>query len=207
MRHNGRALRVLDSHANDFPATLNHSEDWLIVRVASRSAFYASLAATSATTDIGFVHFNWRWPFKGFYVFGHEFVPDFLRDAVRGLVGNTKLALKLLRGYPAASACHQIHRIEPKVQGRRRLVKDGSGSRGHVLSASLTRPSLTLLRVLVTLKLTLDFALRTGRADTIIGVPLTPQKVKAGVVVRELFHKFHKRILLLRRLRSFWLFS
>jgi hypothetical protein len=177
------------------------------VRVRSRSAFYASLASASASTNVGFVHFDRLWPVKRFYIIGHEVVTDFLRDSVRGLVRHTKLALKLLRGYSATSACHQVHRIEPKVQGRRGLVKDGSRSRGQMLSASLTRPSLTLLRVLVAFEFALRFALRTMRVDTVIRVPITPQKLKTGVVVWKLAHKLHERILGLGRFRSFRLFS
>src|SRR5437764_550246 len=38
--------------------------------------------------------------------------------------GCGQLALQLLGGNPATSACHQVHRVEPQVQRRGRLVKD-----------------------------------------------------------------------------------
>jgi hypothetical protein len=134
-------------------------------------------------------------------------VSDFLRDSVRGLIGHAKLALKLFRGDSASSACHQIHRIKPQMQGRRGLVEDSSRSWGQMLSASLTRPSLTLLRMLVAFEFALGFALRTMRVKAIFRVPIAPKKLKASIVIRELAHELHERILGLRRLRSFRLFS
>jgi hypothetical protein len=86
-------------------------------------------------------------------------------------------------------------------------VEDRPSGRGKMLSASLTRPSLTLLRVLVTLKLALRFALRAMRVSPVLRVPITPEKLKTGIIVWKLAHKFHKRILRLRRTRSLRLFS
>src|SRR5258708_40256009 len=123
------------------------TDAWVGVRDAASATDSGCWGSGSTSADIGFVQFDWRGTVKGFYVFGHEFVSNLVGDSPRGLVGHAKLALKLLRGYPATSACHQIHGIEPQMQGRRGLVKDGSRSRGQMLSASLTRPSLTLLRV------------------------------------------------------------
>src|SRR5437588_4695537 len=207
MRHDRGALSILNGYGNDFSATLHHSENGLIVSVASGTPCYASLASASASANVGFIHFDRRRTVKGFYVVSHEIVANLLRDAVRGLIGHAKLALQLFRGYSATSACHQVHRVEPKVKRRGRLMKDGSSGRGKVLSTSLTRPSLTLLRVLVTLELALRFALRTLRVNTIIRVPITPEKVKTGVIVGKLAHKFHERLLRLGRFRSFRLFS
>ena len=93
------------------------------------------------------------------------------------------------------------------MERRGRLVKDRASGRRKVLSASLTRPSLTLLRVLVTLKLALSFALRTMRGLAIVRVAIAPQELKASTIVRELFHKLHKRILGVRRFGPFGLFS
>ena len=134
-------------------------------------------------------------------------MPNLLCDAVRGLVRNAKFALQLLCGDSATSACHQVHCIEPKVKRRGGLVEYCASGRRKVLSTRLTRPSLTLLRVLIALELALGFALRTLRVQTIIRVPIAPQKLKAGIVGRKLAHKFHERILRLRRFRSFRLFS
>jgi|SRR5258707_2386083 len=207
VRHDVSAGSVFNRDGHDFPAALNHSENRNIVRVGAGSACNASLASATFPADVRFVHFDGRVTFKGFNILGHEFVTDFLRDAVRGLVGNAKLPLKLLRRDSATSARHEIHRIEPQMERRGRLMEDGSGSRGQMLSASLTRPSLTLLRVLVALKLALRFALRTGRVDTIVRVAIAPQELKASIIVRELFHKLHERILGVRRFGPFGLFS
>src|SRR5260370_30466806 len=146
VRHDVRPRSILNRDGHDFPATLNHSENRNVVRVGAGSACNASLAPATFPADIGFVHFDRRVTFKGFNIFGHEFVTDFLRDAVRGLVGNAKLTLKLLRGDSATSACHEVHRIEPQMKRRGRLMEDRASGRRKVLSASLTRPSLTLLR-------------------------------------------------------------
>jgi len=205
--HERSTLRVLDGSNKHLSATLNHSKNWLIVRVRSRSAFSATSAATSAATDVRFIHFNGSRTVKGFYILSHEIVSDFLRDAVRGLIGNAKFALQLLRGDATSSACHQVHCVEPKVKRRRGLVEDSPSSRGKVLSASLTRPSLTLLRVLVTFELALRFTLRASRVDTIFRVPIAPEKFKASVVIGELAHELHKGVFGIGRSSPFRLFS
>src|SRR5438067_2248426 len=71
MRHDRSPRSILDSHGDDFSATLNHSENGLIVRVDSGSAFYASLASASASANVGFVHLDRCRTVKGFYIIGH----------------------------------------------------------------------------------------------------------------------------------------
>src|SRR5260370_30236749 len=94
-----------------------------------------SLTRHGFPADVRFVHFDRLVAFKRFNIFGHKFVTDFLRYAVRGLVGNAKLALQLLRGDSAASACHEIYRIEPQMERRGRLMEDCASGRREVLSA------------------------------------------------------------------------
>src|SRR5437870_2378531 len=80
VRSNRSAFHVLNSHSNDLSAALHHSENRLIVRVTARSSYFASLSSASTSADIRFVHFDRCRTVKGFYVFGHEFVPNLICD-------------------------------------------------------------------------------------------------------------------------------
>ena len=54
---------------------------------------------------------------------------------MRGLVVDADLALQLLGGDPASSARHQVDRVEPQLERRRRLVEDRPGGRVDVVPA------------------------------------------------------------------------
>lgn len=201
------AFCVLHRSDNNLAATLEHPKNWRIVSLTRRAASYASLTSTPTATDIRFINFNRSASIERLKLFGHEFVSDLMSNAPRGLVGYAKLSFQLLRGDSATSACHQVHRIKPKVKRRGRLVEDSSRGRRNVLSACLASPRLALLGVLVALEFALRFALWALRMDTVLGVPITPKEFKASVVIGKLFHEFHERVLRLRRLGPFRLFS
>ena len=85
----------------------------------------------------------------------------------RGFVGNTKFPLKLFRGDTASGACHQVHRVEPEMQRRGRLVEDRTRSRMQVMSACRTGPRLPLLFGRVSLKRADRDALRAARVGSV----------------------------------------
>ena len=88
----------------------------------------------------------------GSAILRHQLVANQVRHAPRRLVGDAKLPLKLLRRDAAPSAGHQVHRVEPQVQRRGRLVKDRPGRRVQVVAAAGAGPRLALLRRLVALE-------------------------------------------------------
>ncbi len=181
MRSEGVSLDVINRHGNDFTATLHHSEHRRVMRVFAGASYCASLTSASLSANVALVHFDRSVGIEGFKIFGHEFMPDFVSDSPRGLVGHAKLALQLLRGNPATSACHEVHRVEPKVKRSRRLVKDRSGCRSDVFAARDTSPSLSLLLVFVTLKLALVAALGAMRVCSIFRVAIAPKEIQTGV--------------------------
>src|SRR4051812_19090585 len=73
-------------------------------------------------------------------ILDHELVAYEVRHPPRGLVRDAKLTLKVLGGHRAASARHQVHRVEPKVQRRSRAVEDRPCGRMDVVAARVARP-------------------------------------------------------------------
>jgi hypothetical protein len=59
-----------------------------------------------------------------------------LADAIGRFVGHAELALKLFAAHAVARGAEQIHRIEPANQRSARVLKDGSGGRVNVVTAS-----------------------------------------------------------------------
>src|SRR5207244_4337503 len=72
----------------------------------------------------------------------HQFRTDQVKHAPSGFVGHAKLTLQLFRGNPATSACDEVYRVEPQMQGRGRFVEDRSSRRMQVIAASGARPRL-----------------------------------------------------------------
>src|SRR5207245_6573288 len=62
---------------------------------------------------------------------------DLVEHAPRGLVGDSKLALKLLRGDSAPSAGHEEDAVEPEAQRRSRVLEDRPGHRVFIVPAEL----------------------------------------------------------------------
>jgi hypothetical protein len=124
---------------------------------------------------------------------------DLIEHAPRGLVGNAKFPLKLLRGDSASGACHQVDRVEPQMQRRGRFVVDRSRRRVQVITARGARPRLPLLLGRVTMKHPLGVALRTMGVRAIRRKAVAPQLLKASLVVAELAHELHQRVARFRR--------
>src|SRR5262249_39805953 len=137
---------------------------------------FVSLHSASQVADIFFKH-----------------LANLIEHPPRGLVGNAQFSLKLFRRDSATSARHQIHRVIPEMQRRRRFVVDGSGGRMEMVAASRTAPRLTLLRRSVALERSRLVALRAGRVDAIRRETRTPEMLQASIIVRELSHELRER--------------
>lgn len=125
----------------------------------------------------------------------HQLVSNQVGHAPRRLVGDAKLPLKLLRGDAAARAGHQVHRVEPQVQGRGRLVEDRPGCGVEMVSAALTGPRLALLRGGIPAEFTGLLALRAFGVSPVLGIAIAPQPIKAGVVVGKLALEVHQCVI------------
>ena len=186
------------------PVAFNASENWNLVRPFPRAT---TRGVAPPATNVRFIGFNRSLASDGVVALGHEFLANLFGHAPRSLVGHTKLAFKLFSGDAVASASHEVHGVEPQVQRRRRLVEDSSSSRMQMISAANARPRLALLRSLIPLKLTRQFALRAIRTFPVRRGAAAPQPVKARRIIGELTHELHERIRRFRGSGSFGIFS
>lgn len=127
--------------------------------------------------DVGFIDLNLTR--EGVTVFLHEF-SDLVEHAPCGLVGNAKLAFKLLGGYSGSGLSHQIDGVEPRLQGRRGLVEDGSSRGGYLEAAEIAFVDFTSTDAMI-----LGFP-RASRAIHPLSVSLVPEPVEANVLIGEL---------------------
>src|SRR5687768_17318554 len=104
---------VLLDVSNHTPAALHDTGN---VRLASEELGHVLALVREArlATEHRFVGLNLTR--QTISVLRHEFTPDEMAHAPRRLVRHAQLALDLLRGDSATSACHQIHRVEPKLK-------------------------------------------------------------------------------------------
>src|SRR5581483_8967261 len=113
---------------------------------------------------------------------------DAVEHAPRRLVGHAKLALKLFRGDTAASAGHQVERVEPQAKRRGRILKDGSGHRVLAVPAVFTRIRGAVVVPVVLRHLVALWAVNPVRIE------LAYQPIKAGSIVREITVKLKERV-------------
>ena len=144
----------------------------------------ASLTALLAS-KVGLV--NLHATEHGFVALGHN-RPDLVEHAPSRLVGHSNLSLELLGRYAAAGRSDQEEGMEPTPQRRRAVVEDGVRRGADLGTTELTAIGLPSLDPVVLRDL---LALRTE--DT-LGPTGLHQKVKAGVVVRELIVKLLQRV-------------
>src|SRR5439155_12365400 len=90
----------------------------------------ASSGISTLPAHVGFIRFD-RAAHRAVALLEHR--PNLLEHAPRGLVGNSKLPLKLLRADAAPSLSHQKDRVKPKVKAGARLVKDRARRRVKVV--------------------------------------------------------------------------
>lgn len=204
--HQGSPARVGNRHGHDLAFPLHHAEHSLLAsRTAPTEAFpLGGVHVDGFPAEVGLIKLYRavQWFVRLF----HQLVPNFLGDSPRRLVSHPKLSLKLLSGYPASSASHQVHGVQPQVQGRGRLVEDGSSGGMQVVTADGASPRLALLLRLVPFEGAYRLALRAIGVLAVRGVPTPPQRLQASLIIGVLLHEFHEGILRLRRMGSFRVF-
>jgi hypothetical protein len=160
-----------------------------------------------STSDVRFIDFDCAPIGKRPVSLLHQLFPNQERHAPRGLVGDAQFTFKLLGRDAAASACHQVHGVEPQVERRRRLVEDRSSGRMQVMAARGAGPRLTLLRSLVAFKDTLCVALGACGVLPIFGKLSASEPFQTGCIVRKFAHEIHERVLRLRGCGADWFVS
>ncbi len=104
-----------------------------------------------------------------------EGITNEVRHAPRRFVSDAQLALELLGGDSAAGASHEVHGIEPHVQGRGGLVEDGPRRRVQVVPTSYAGPTPAALRGRVAPKSPFALALRARGMFSIWRVAVSPK--------------------------------
>ncbi len=116
----------------------------------------------------------------------HQFVANLVEHPPCRFVVDAKLALQLLRGDSASCASHEVQRVEPQLQGRRRPFVDRSLHRVDAVAAGSTEPARSFLRRVVTLEHPLRVTAGTVGMLSVRREALAPQPSEAGLVVGEL---------------------
>jgi hypothetical protein len=193
MRQNVRRLRRRRDDFRDNPtAAFNHPENGSFA-FPSRGASQAlreTLVAVFAA-EIRFVKLDFARQLAA--IIGQR-ITKTIENAPRGFIGDAKLAPKLFSGDTASRACDQVHRVEPEMKGRGRLVEDRPRGRVQMMPTRDTRPRLPLLRCRVALERANFVALWAMRVLAISGQTIVPKPVQARVIVGELLHELHQRI-------------
>src|SRR5207249_2319861 len=101
----GYTLDVGDHAGYDVTAPLNGTEDGSLVGVARTRPSTWSSSHTLAAANVGLVDLNWRRAAELLIVFCEESA-NAVEHPPRRFVSDAKLALKLLRGDPAAGLAH-----------------------------------------------------------------------------------------------------
>src|SRR5271157_93869 len=205
VRHDRGALDIRHRHGPNLPFALHYAKYRRLVRSIQSGTTLARVAPR--TSYIGLVYLDRIPAVESYIVLQHQLVPNQVGHAPRRLVGDAKFTFQLLRGDSASRACHQVHRIEPQVQGRRRLMEDRPSRGMNVMTASGTRPRLTLLRSRIAREFRSAAALVAHGMDSVFRVPIAPQPFKAGCIVGKLSHELHQRILGIRGLCAYWFVS
>ena len=124
----GCATDVGDNTGYHVATTLQHSEnDSLTCR--SPTMLTGSLAA-----DVDLIDLNMPGKIVITVNVGHV-LADFVTDAPRRLVGHPKLALQFFRGYAVPGRGEQVHRVEPLLQRRPRVLERRPSHRMDVMAA------------------------------------------------------------------------
>jgi hypothetical protein len=198
MRQNVRRLRGRRNDLRDnLAATFDHPENRSLA-LESRLTPYPlrEMFVSVFAAEIRFIKFDFARQFPAIIA---QRIAKSIEHAPRGFIGNAQFTSKLFSGDAASGACDQVHRIEPKMQGRGRLVEDRPRSRMQMMAARHTRPRLPLLSCVVTPKRAGFVALRTMRVLAVGRQTIVPKPRQARLIVRELPHELHQRVMRVRR--------
>jgi hypothetical protein len=159
-----------------FGAALDHAHDRDFVIAPARGAAMSTVEC--------FIHFNRR-TLQLQTILGQE-SPNLAEHAPRCFVGDACLPLNLLGGYAATSRAHEIHRIEPSLEGCGALLEDAASQWVDVIAACLARIGCATAHTMMLAVLGAFLA-----ASDTLRPALLFHKLKARVIVRELSVKLH----------------
>jgi len=133
-RKQGRTLNVLSCESLDPALTLRDAED------RSFGLHLPSASLLADTSEVGLIHLHARtaFPAKRPGIIGQHRA-NLFEHAPRGFICHSGFALNLLGRNSAARRSHQVDRIEPSGQRRRRLVEDRASSRVNMVAALVAR--------------------------------------------------------------------
>lgn len=139
----------------------------------------ATAALTGAlAANVSLVNFNMAGK-QGFdFALVHLFA-DFVADPPSGLVGDAQLALELLGGNAVTRGYKEVDRIEPRLQRRPRVLKDGAGGWIDVVATGRAGPSAAIAHAV---ERAFDAA---GLANVTIPEANAEDVFKAGFIIGE----------------------
>ena len=186
-----------DDLSDDFATTLHHSKDCGFADTAS-SLFVAlvEVFVLFESAEIAFVHFDFARQFWTVIFIEHRSNP--VEHAPRAFVGDAKLAFQLLCADAASRRCHQVHGVEPELQGRGGILEDRADHRMFMPStelAAIGRASLGAMMLGHLLAFWAEDAVRIQPSD---------QLFKASGIVGILALKLHQRVRAIRNARTDW---
>ena len=146
-----------------------------------------AFAASSASTDIGFISFDIAVQRQLTVHIGHV-LTNFVCHAPRRLIGHAQLALQLLRRHAMTRSREQVHRVEPFVERRPRPLHERANGRVQLMFTVLADIGSFARH---TVELALDTALRAVQFRT--AITLGHDAPQARLIVRVLLLKFVER--------------
>lgn len=141
---------------------------------ATLAAPLESVPVTVFAANVGFVHFNAAT--QEVDIFGHQ-LTDHGEHAPGGLVGDSKLSLKVFSGNASSGISHDEYGVEPILHRGAGLVHDGIGRGGKLVSAVVALVSLA-----ATNQMELVRAVTLGALD-ILRPTLVAKPVQAGFII------------------------
>ena len=186
-RYEGLSLRVGNLLGDHATLALNHSENGCFAG-AGAGATRPPVAALAADVRlIGFDCAAEHCP----VIF--EKLPDLVKHPPSCFVGDADLPLKLLRGNTAASGRDQKDGVEPKTQGRARVLKDGARHRVFMVSAAVARVRRTALDAMVLCHRLADLTVNAFRVQE-VAEPIKARPIRGKVPL-----EVANRVIALRR--------
>ncbi len=181
-------LRIRDDLSYHAPAALDHTPHWLLI-TSERSMrvwlFLVSMFVFVPSAEETFVAFYLTRQIANFFV---QHGANLFEHPPRAFIGDTDLALDLFCADSASRSRHQIDRIEPKFQGRGRVLEDRAAHRVLMVSA-----------ILAGIRWSVAFAMmfRDGfafRAINPVWIEALNQYLKTSGIIWIFALEFHQRI-------------
>jgi len=172
------SLYVVSSKRSNTSLAFGNTEHWGL-----GIAWFSPRAHLLNPAHVGFVHLDSGAALPTKLFPGTVFVQhrtNLPEHAPRSLVRNARLPLNLFGRNPAASLSHEVDRVEPRGQRRRRFLKDSAGGRVNVMAAAVAR-----LRRATHHAVMFAYSFASLAVDS-IRVEVIAKPLKAGRIIREL---------------------